>query len=160
MPAPAAISGTFSDLKTVKSRSVVQIVIEVPIERAAAVVEAFGFPQPGAEIHVAVARLVAAPATIEHEPAAEKPRRKFAEMPRSQQAGIRCCEQAFWRFLNETYGRPAASSPESAAQVVRLLCNVESRANLDGQGADAWDALEARFYLWMHHPELSKGEAA
>lgn len=159
MPAPAAISGTFSDLKTVKSRSVVQIVIEVPIERAAAVVEAFGFPQPGAEIHVAVARLVAAPATIEHEPAAEKPRRKFGEMPRAQQAGIRCSEQAFWRFLNETYGQ-GISAPESAAAFVRLLCNVESRANLDGQGADAWDALEARFYLWMHHPELSKDEAA
>lgn len=157
MPAPAAISGTFSDLKTVKSRSVVQLVIEVPIEQGAAVIEAFGFPQPGAEVHVAVARLVAAPATIEHQPKEEKPRRKFDTMPRSQQAGIRCSEMAFWRFLNENYGQEV-NSAESAAALVRQICHVASRAELDrgliGEST-AWDHLEARFVIWMHHPELA-----
>lgn len=154
MPAPAAISGTFSDLKTVKSRSVVQLVIEVPIEQGAAVIEAFGFPQPGAEIHVAVARLVAAPQTIEHEPQADKPRRKFNSLPRSQQAGMRCNEPAFWRFMNERLGQDI-KGPDSAAFAVRHLCGVESRAALDGPGRDAWDDLNARFDVWMNHPELA-----
>jgi len=157
MPAPAAISGTFSDLKTVKSRSVVQLVIEVPIEQGAAVIEAFGFPQPGAEIHVAVARLVAAPAVVEREPPTEKPRRKFDELPQSQQAGIRCSEGVFWRFLAEIYGLKA-DSPETAAAAVRKICGVESRADLDrvrpGESS-TWERLNARFVVWLHHPELA-----
>jgi hypothetical protein len=156
MPAPAAISGTFSDLKTVKSRSVVQLVIEVPIEQGAAVIEAFGFPQPGAEVHVAVARLVAAPATIDHQPKEDKPRRKFDAMPRSQQAGIRCNEVAFWRYLNERCNFVFVVDDErSAGAAVREICNVKSRADLDAHAAVSWDRLEATFQTWMKHPELA-----
>jgi hypothetical protein len=53
----AAIQGTFADFKTVKSRSVVQIVIEIPIEAGKRAIDILGFPQPGAEIPVALARL-------------------------------------------------------------------------------------------------------
>lgn len=57
MTANAVLSGTYSDFKIVKTRSVFQMVIEGPIERAAEAVAMFGVPQPGQEIHVAVARL-------------------------------------------------------------------------------------------------------
>jgi hypothetical protein len=156
MPAPAAISGTFSDLKTVKSRSVVQLVIEVPIEQGAAVIEAFGFPQPGAEIHVAVARLVAASTTIEHQPKDEKPRRKFSDMPRWQQSGIRCNEPAFWKWLIDRHNF-GVDTPQEAAEAVREICGVFSRAELDSQptAGERWDRMEAEFDIWMHHPELA-----
>ena len=53
----SAIAGTYSDLKFIKSRSVAQVVVEVPIERAADVVALFGTPQPGGEVWVGMARL-------------------------------------------------------------------------------------------------------
>lgn len=62
MTANAIVSGTFSDFKLVKTRSVAQLVIEIPIERAADAVAIFGIPQPGQEIAVAVARLIESPA--------------------------------------------------------------------------------------------------
>jgi hypothetical protein len=56
--ADAVFQGTYSDWKLVKTRSVVQIVIEVPLEQAQHVYQVLGgMPQPGAEMPVAVARL-------------------------------------------------------------------------------------------------------
>ena len=52
------IEGSYADFRLVKTRSVAQLVIEIPIERAAAFIEAFGIPLPGQEIAVAIARLV------------------------------------------------------------------------------------------------------
>lgn len=54
---PAAIQGSFADYKLVKTRSVLQLVIEVPVENQAEVFAALGYPMPGEETHVAVARL-------------------------------------------------------------------------------------------------------
>ena len=56
----AAIQGNYSDLKTVKTRSVAQMIIEVPIEQGEEIVRIFGFPRPGQEIPVAIARLAPA----------------------------------------------------------------------------------------------------
>src|SRR5689334_3898132 len=53
----AAIAGVFSDYKLVRTRSVVQIIVEVPVEQQADVFAALGYPMPGQEIHVAVARM-------------------------------------------------------------------------------------------------------
>lgn len=53
-----AIQATFSDFKLIKSRSVVQLVLELPIEAAdAALASLGGIPQPGMERWVAVAPL-------------------------------------------------------------------------------------------------------
>lgn len=52
----SAIAGTFSDIKTIKSRSVVQLCIEVPIERADEALSILGgVPQPGRERWVGIA---------------------------------------------------------------------------------------------------------
>src|SRR6185437_11188093 len=53
----AAITATFSDYRLVKSRGVLQLVLELPVERQAQAFEALGFPMPGTDIHVGVARL-------------------------------------------------------------------------------------------------------
>lgn len=42
----AAISGTFADFKLIKTRSVAQLVIEIPIEQSKKAIDAFGFPLP------------------------------------------------------------------------------------------------------------------
>ena len=51
------ILGSYADLKIIKTRSVVQIVVEVPLERGKEVTDLFGLPQPNAEVHVVVARM-------------------------------------------------------------------------------------------------------
>lgn len=150
MAAPLAFEGTFADFKLIKTRSVVQIVIEMPIEHGPSVIAAFGLPSPGAEIPVAVARMVK-PEVIEHDE--PKAPRRFTEMPRSQQAGIRCGEAAFQRFLSEAVGEPVTTA-EKAASIVREQCDVRSRADLNDAGAAAWDRLSSHFAIWLRNPEL------
>jgi hypothetical protein len=49
------ISGTYSDFKLVKTRSVVQVIVEFPIEEAQQVLESLGgLPMPGKEEHVSL----------------------------------------------------------------------------------------------------------
>ena len=143
MTANAIVAGTFADLKTVKSRSVVQMVIEIPIERGASVVEMFGFPQPGAEIAVAVARLVGTP------PAAEPDapgKRRFEDMPRAQQAGILCSEREFQRWLG-------VNDAGEAAARIRVNMGVASRSDLDRVGP-AWDALVTDYRIWQRYGDM------
>lgn len=142
MAANAVIDGTFSDLKTVKTRSVVQLVIEVPIERAAQVVEMFGFPQPGSEITVAVARLVAPPVV---EP--EKPRRPFRSLPRSQQAALKCNDPDFQNWIGAR-GRPDMVGQDTARHLRERL-GVQSRSELDETDAAGkrWDALLTEYEI-------------
>lgn len=154
MSKPAALQGSYADLKTVKTRSVVQMIIEFPIERGADVVAMFGFPQPGQEVPVAVARLNVAP-QIEHAtPAAEK--KKWSELPPAQQAAIRCGEVAFRRFLAETGGYPgvAVLDADMAADEVRERCRVRSRSDIrpGTDAAVAWAALDSQFQNWMRVP--------
>lgn len=53
----AAIAGNYAEFKLVKTRGVFAITIEFPVERTADVFAALGYPQPGTESPVAVARL-------------------------------------------------------------------------------------------------------
>ena len=61
---PAAIQGTFADYRLIKTRGVLALVIEVPVERQAEVFAALGYPMPGEEKPVAVARLQSYPSAI------------------------------------------------------------------------------------------------
>lgn len=53
----AVIAGSFADYRLVKSRSVLQVIVEIPIEQQGAAFAALGYPLPGTEIPVAVARM-------------------------------------------------------------------------------------------------------
>lgn len=145
MTDPITVIGTFSDLKSVKTRSVVQLIVEVPIERASQVVAAFGFPQPGGEIPVVVARM--GPEKAKASP--DKPKRPFHELPLSQQAGIRCGDEGFWQFLTEIYADEIYATIEAAVRV-RQICGVDSRAELHqniGAG-QRWIDLNAEYEQW------------
>lgn len=130
----AVIPGTFADLKIVKTRSVVQMVIEVPIEQGSQIIEAFGFPQPGAEIPVAVARLA--------EQTKVKPPKRYS---RAQKAGILCNDPVFQKFLNSKTGY--AEHEVGAKAGVYDICGIKSRRELDqaGRTGDIWDRLVAEF---------------
>lgn len=143
MTANAIISGTFADLKTVKSRSVVQMIVEVPIERGEEVVKMFGFPQPGSEVSVAVARLA-----VEKEPEPEKPRQQWDNMSRAQQAGILCADAEFWKYMR-------VENEADAIQAVYDQCGVTSRRNLDMAGPSVvWDRLVSSFRIDQQYGDM------
>jgi hypothetical protein len=139
MTANAVQQATYSDLKVVKSRGQFQIILEAPLEQMARFVEMFGAPVPGAEIPVALARLIAPPA----EP---KERRAFHTLPLPQQAALCCADPRFREYLS-------VETEDTAAQAVREHCNVTSRAELATlvQAGKKWQGLLADFVSWKEH---------
>ena len=72
----------------------------------------------------------------------EEERRKFEEMPRSQQAGMLCQDKPFQQWLG-------CFDSGQAAMEVRIRCGVESRSDLDHTDMDIaialWDKLVADY---------------
>lgn len=122
---------TYSDIKTVKTRSCYQIVLEGPIEQMEAAMQLLGAPNPKVERWVAVALLT--------EAAAEARGGKYA-----QQAGILCNEGAFIKWMG-------ATDAEGAANLLRDHCGVVSRAHLDTNDTAARKFLDlkADYQLWL-----------
>ena len=153
---PAAFQGAYSDLRFIKTRSVAAITVEIPIEQAGAFVAAFGAPTPGAEVPVAIARLVPEkPADDAPEPA-PKERRKFSALPYPTQAAMRCNEEAFRRFLAERNPCDVLIfGQETAADEVRSICGVKSRADLatESNAGLRWARLNRDYEAWLHAPE-------
>lgn len=139
------IQGNYSDLKFIKTRSVVQIIIEVPIEQGEAVVKAFGCPQPGSEIPVAIARLMP-----DNEEKLEPAKRHFDDMPRSQQAGILCNDETFQKWLMGEPPFPDSSEidrVEYTASTLRDRLGISSRIELSSNDAAAekWDSMVVEY---------------
>lgn len=153
MTKAAAFAGSYCDLKFIKSRSVAQITVEIPIERAAEFVAAFGAPNPAEECPVALARIN--PAKTGEKPASEAPtqdnehreRRPFKSFGYAQQAGIKCDDLAFGKFLRERI----EDKGRTPAEIVRAYCNVESRKEIlpKSEAERKWLQLLTHFDLWM-----------
>lgn len=79
----------------------------------------------------------------------EKPKRRFQDMPRSQQAEIKCNEPNFQRFLGIAPG-PNLGSPAAkkwATRRIHTRLGIDSRSELDTnpEAAKAWDKLYAQY---------------
>lgn len=170
-----AISAQLVDIRNVGTHKVVKLTLHAPEEHAMMIMEMFGWPTGVNPVPVALARLSLAVPTAKEAPrpaqtgqaapaGADKERRKFESMPAPQQAGILCNEIAFQRFLKERHRSiwSAAMSrisedsadygSDAAAEAVRLLCKVTSRAALRDNAE--WSALVLAYRLWQRHPEL------
>lgn len=161
MTAPAAMQADFVDLKFVKGRKVMQVILELPIEAGAAFVAAFGTPNPATGVPVAIARignitkikpgseLVTGPDAFNAKP--EKP--KGGKL--AQRAGILCNEGGFQKFVASKYDMPEHMgvnvTSDDAAEYVRRICGVSSRADLDhsNSGAQKFKDLEASYNAWL-----------
>ena len=137
-----AILATFTDLKPIKGRKVVQVVLEVPMEKADEVLAALGgYPQSDDPQWVGVA-------PIDTE-ASQKPQEKPKGGKLAQRAGILCGEKAFQEFLKTRGG--LISTDYDAASFLRIYCGVASRADLDHNpiGGQNFKDLEADYRDWM-----------
>jgi len=133
----AVVTGTFSDLKLIKTRSVIQVVIECPIEGWQQLTRVLGFPIPGTEIPVAIARLNNS----------VEPKAKRGSL--AAEAGILCNAPTFAKFLEENYKHIDSHDP---AEVVRRVCGVDSRAEFDTNAAagQRWRSLKAYYEGWRN----------
>ena len=176
----AAITAELEELRPVKTRKVLQIVCEVPMESADAVLEALGgFPIPGQSRPVAIALLNPKEIALNHTDAAtaeqtpEEPER-LKGGARAKRAGILCNDPAFQYWLSKRWGghwkvyscHGEMTHSDIAANVVRRLCGVqESRAELDHNETAGlvWDQIDADYRASEQgrtDPEVARQRAA
>lgn len=156
MSDPTAIRATFSDFKIVRTRSVVQLIFEIPIELAdASLATLGGLPRSDSERWVGIARLDERKFDAEgnlpdedknyHEGESVivdemRKRRPFCELKFSQQAGIKSSDLKFQLWLSNL---PVGKESEDAASAIRAFCGVETRANIipGTRAGDRWIEL-------------------
>ncbi len=76
-------------------------------------------------------------------------KRDWRDLSPAEQAGMRCAQAPFRAFMSEECGF-TTDDPDSAAVVVRQLCRVESRRELN-TSKDArlrWQSLDDQFQAW------------
>lgn len=154
MSAPAAIMASLVDVRNVSAHKCVRLEIHVPVEQAGMVMEAFGWPTSADPVPVAIARLdlnAPAPADASKPETAEKPRKRWEDLPLPQQAAMRCEEEAFRKFLGEKYA--IFNHANSAAEYVRQYCGVNSRADIGSTtySAREWKRLESYYQFWLRN---------
>ena len=151
----AAFSACYADWKLIKTRACVQIVLEIPIERAN---EAYtvlgGMPVAGAEVWCGVARLdphkvgVATPseggkdrASSPHDP---PPSHRL-----TTRAVMLSKDPQFHKFL-EGHLRLGNVTEEEAATYIRDKCRVASRSEIKPgtEAATRLDFIESAYICW------------
>lgn len=130
-----AITADFASLKWVKNRKVLQVICEVPSERAGEVLSILGNPT-GEGIPVAIAVLEIQP-DVKKDLAekVEKAKRKFEDLPYSQQAALLCKDHSFGLYLYETANdkseMPFNGGPDAIRAALCKQLNITSRSELD-----------------------------
>ncbi len=168
----AIIQGSLIDVRNAGQHKEVILKIAVPAELAMRVLDVFGWPTQVNPVSVAIARLVteaelekglepylpqaetsAAPSLPT--PQTARPGKRWGELSPAQQAGIRCGEVAFWRFLNEELAY-VIESADDAAEAVRDICNVKSRRDIKPNlvAGQVWADLNSSFDHWMREPSV------
>lgn len=153
MTNPAAFKATLVDFKNIRTRKLVQIVFEAPIEDADRILAGLGgYGTLGKESWWAVARMDGEPASEPVKPAKE--RRRWSELEPKTQAGIRCNEPSFQAFCGDL-GYLNINDAAAAAKVVHELCWVNSRAEIipGSQAEKHWENLESQYLSWLKAAE-------
>jgi hypothetical protein len=141
----AAMQADYCDLKIIKTRKVIQVVLEIPQEAGDAFIAAFGLPRSDKNVPVAIARL---------DPSAKAEKPKGGKL--AQRAGIVCNENAFMSFLVIKCGADFSKwddSEKAASFWLRKHCGVDSRAELDHrpEAAQKFNNLMAEYNAWLSH---------
>lgn len=140
---PAAIMASLVDVRNIAAHKCVRLEIHVPVEQAASVMQAFGWPTMADPVPVAIARLETNKVDAEH----GKDKRRFSELRPSQRAALLCKTVAFQKF----YG---VANEDQMAERLRELCEIGSRSELDTnkQARRAFEGIEADYSDWLNGP--------
>ncbi|WP_201829655.1 hypothetical protein [Microvirga zambiensis] len=110
----------------------------------------------GERIHIVVVRLNNDETPVEEPKQIAVPEgQPWDAKPLPKQAAIRGQDPEFRRFLGEKICAPrgweAPSDDQEAAQVIRTVCNIGSRAELsiNPYAAEKWRGLDADFWAWQ-----------
>lgn len=82
----------------------------------------------------------------------DRARGRWAALGPTKQAGIRCKEPVFWRFLEEEHRYRDVTCEQHAADCVRHHCGIASRGDLGKPGRSEerrrWHRLDDQFQAW------------
>ncbi len=133
----AVIQGNFADIQNIKSRSVMVLKIEVPVEQAQKALNTLGYPTPGEEIPVAVVRL-----NIQK---ASKP------VSYAQQAKMMAKDERVREFLKTEFTHlKDTGAREWSEEVIEDYCRVMSCAEIVADTAPGvkFKELQSKFGRW------------
>ena len=141
----AAFQARFAHYERKPGLKVMRLHFEVPLEKGMETISILGEPTPDNDVWVGIALLGG---EREEEKSSG---RKWHELKPSQQAGIRCSDASFQRFLKEQYNMTLREHGGDVAATVRKLCLVESRSELDNDTSknSIWSQLNSQFQAWM-----------
>jgi hypothetical protein len=149
----SAIRGRFASYRSVPSRDCIQVVIEFNSDQQEQVFAALGYPRPGTDTWVGLARLQdPAPAPVRaafphgEESPTPTPR---ASLPSHgaravREAGMLAKDRAFWEWLLRERPADALYTENDAANFIREWCDVKSRAEFSDNAAARERFLELK----------------
>ena len=132
--ASAAIKAAYADFKHIKTRKVLQIVLEVPAEQAEAALAMLGFPVAGSERWVAIALLN------------DQSKPTIPKRGLSQEAFLLCNNPQFRDYA-------ANQGFTDARSFILASCQIESRSELDTNqtAANKYRQLVELFNEWQSY---------
>lgn len=136
------IQGTYADFKIVKTRSVAQFVVEIPLEQADAAIQLFGLPKASVEQWVAIAAL------REHIKVKSQEGSEAIKL-----AGMLCNNSEFGVFLRDQMNMKEVSpdNNESVAQGLRTILGIKSRTEFhaDDDARLAFNRVKGEYDKWL-----------
>lgn len=172
MDKPAAFMGDFVDARFMRGLKVMRLYVDVPIEHSNRVLEAFGAPSGVSPAKVAIAlidqealtrreeigprsgEVTPAIGQTQAEPAKseDKPRTPFRDLPRRQQAAIKCQDRVFGEWLVTQYIARVGhdddgNMPYGPDLMLKRILGISSKKELDTnpEKAAEFDRLLATF---------------
>lgn len=156
-----AFKAVYADWKLIKTRSVVQVVFELPVEQADQAYEVLGgMPVAAKERWFGVAAIrnpeaspgasVAQPDPV-GEPRPDRVKRSWRDLQPAQQAAIRCEDASFGAFLMDEHADDLKEAGGQWVECVRMICGVKSRAelNTNQKARVIWHQLNDQFEAWL-----------
>lgn len=80
-----------------------------------------------------------------------KQRTDWREVQPAAQAGIRCADEQFRKYLRSIHGE-SANTPDEAAEAIRSMCNIKSRSELstNHKARALWHSIDNAYREWAH----------
>ena len=136
------IQGTYADFKIVKTRSVAQFVVEIPLEQADAAIQMFGLPKASVEQWVAIAAL-RKQAVVKNQEGSDA----------IKLAAMLCNNPEFGLFMRDVIGMPEVdiNDGESVATALRAALGIKSRTEFhaDDDARLAFNRLKGEYDKWL-----------